>query len=105
MPALVTGFCNMSIVLIRGILADLCREIANNLRANASGESFRENESRILQCKLSIEETYLKDTDRSNPQHAMATAIVENTLSSLRLSIRQHLVAYGGTRSQTEKHS
>ena len=105
MPVLVTGFCNMSIVLIRGILANLCREIANNMRADVSGECFRENESMILQCKLSIEETYLKDTDRSNPQHAMATAIVENTLSSLRLSIRQHLVAYGDARSQTEKHS
>lgn len=105
-PVQISGFTNMSIAIIRGILADLTREVATNLRINITSEGFKENESRILRTKALIEGSYLQAPDRANPQHAMATALMENTLSILRLSIRQHLVTFGQSeRPQNEQRS
>jgi hypothetical protein len=105
-PKEIVGFTNMSIVLIRGRLAELQREVAGNLKSNLSMEGFQENESSISRSRASIEQDFLADADRDNPLCKMAFALMEGVISTLRLSIRQHQIAYGNSeRTEENKKS
>jgi hypothetical protein len=54
-PEQVSGFTNMSIAIVRGLLGNLTREAITNLRPNVTSEDFRKNKAKILQMNVRIE--------------------------------------------------
>jgi hypothetical protein len=69
-PPEVSGFTNMSLATIRGMLANLTRDVANDLQLQGTRDTFTDHEARINAAKTAIDETYLPPSTPNSPSPA-----------------------------------
>lgn len=82
-PQTATGFKETTFVLARREIADLTLQLSR-----VDPQDLVAKERLLRHTKLSLDEKYLNNIDGSNPSQTVVAALVEVSLSSLRLTIR-----------------
>jgi hypothetical protein len=82
-PPDIKGFKEMSFVLARREIADLTMQISQLDPLDLAAK-----ERLLRETKLSLDEKYLNHINRSNPSQTVVAALIEISLSSLKLTAR-----------------
>jgi hypothetical protein len=81
------GFKETTFILARREIAELTVRLAQ-----VDPQDFATKERLLRQTKISLDEKYLNLIDRTNPSQTVVAALIEVSLSSLRLTLRHRRV-------------
>ena len=99
-PPDIRGFKETTFVLARREIAGLTVQLSQ-----LDPQDFVAKERILRQTKISLDEKYLNEIDRSNPSQTVVAALVEVSLSSLRLNLRHRRTMLGTSPSpEIEKY-